>query len=128
MTFVLWMKHFLAEQVRSLPLSSQLHSLGKETIIEQDNTSAIQLERNGWTSSSKRTKHINVRYFFVTNRLGDGDVTKVVYKPTELMESDFFTKALMGKSFYTHRETLTSLKGIDEYELYHTYKEETNAT
>ena len=29
--------------------------------IEQDNTSAIQLERNGWKSSSKQTKHTNVQ-------------------------------------------------------------------
>lgn len=122
MTFIMWMKHFLTEQTKMLPLESKLKGLGKETIIEQDNTSTIQLERNGWRSSSKRTKHINVRYFFVTDRLKAGDVTRVVYKPTELMESDFLTKALMGKSFHAHRETLMGLKGIDVYQFYNTYK------
>jgi hypothetical protein len=38
-----------------------------ENIVYQDNQSAILLERNGKASSSKRTKHINIRYFFVTD-------------------------------------------------------------
>jgi hypothetical protein len=29
--------------------------------------SAILMEKNGKTSSSKQTKHINIRYYFVTN-------------------------------------------------------------
>ena len=65
---------------------------------------------------------MNVRYFFVTDRLKAGDVTRVVYKPTDLMESDFLTKALMGKNFQAHRETLMGLKGIDVYQFYNEYK------
>ena len=34
-----------------------------ENIIYQDNKSAILLEKNGKTSSGKRTKHISIRYF-----------------------------------------------------------------
>ena len=128
MTFVMWMKNFMMEQIKSLPLKSKLKTIGKENIIEQDNTSAIQLERNGWRSSSRRTKHINVRYFFVTDRLKSGDVTRVVYKPTAMMESDFLTKALMGKSFVTHRETLMGLKGIDVYSFYNSYKKRRHDT
>ena len=60
MTFVMWMKHFFESQVRSINVNSPLKPLGSDVTIEQDNTSAIQLERNGWKSSSKRTKHINV--------------------------------------------------------------------
>ena len=33
------------------------------TIMYQDNQSAIILENNGKASSSKRTKHLNIRYF-----------------------------------------------------------------
>ena len=36
-----------------------------ENIIYQDNKSAIILENNGKYSSSKRTNHINIRYYFV---------------------------------------------------------------
>ena len=62
MTFVMWMKHFFQSQVEGLN-NPKLNQYGKHIIIKQDNTSAIQLERNGWKSSKKRTKHIDVWYF-----------------------------------------------------------------
>jgi hypothetical protein len=34
-------------------------------MIYQDNVSSIQLEKNGRASSSKCTKYIKVRYFFI---------------------------------------------------------------
>ena len=46
MTFVMWMKHFFESQVRSVDMDSALKPLGSDVTIEQDNTSAIQLERN----------------------------------------------------------------------------------
>ena len=46
-TFVMRMKHFFESQVRSIDLNARLKSLGSDITIEQDNTSAIQLERNG---------------------------------------------------------------------------------
>ena len=88
---------FFESQVRSIDINSPLKPLGSDVTIEQDNTSTIQLERNGWKSSSKRTKLIAVRYFYITDRLKAGDVSRVIYKPTEEMESDYFTKALQGK-------------------------------
>ena len=78
MTFVMWMKHFFESQVRFINVSSPLKPLGSNVTIEQDNTSAIKLERNGWKSSSKRTKHINVRYLYITNRLKAGDISRVI--------------------------------------------------
>ena len=59
MTFVMWMKHFFQSQANNLS-NPKLNQYGKHIIIKQDNTSAIQLERNGWKSSTKRTKHIDV--------------------------------------------------------------------
>ena len=38
-----------------------------DNILFQDNKSAMLLEKNGKASSSKQTKHINIRYFFITN-------------------------------------------------------------
>ena len=70
---------------------SKLKPLGSDTTIEQDNTSARQLEQNGWKSSSRRTKHIDVRYFYVTDCLEKKDVSRVVYKPTGDMQSDYFS-------------------------------------
>ena len=122
MTFVMWMKHFFESQVRSINMNSPLKPLGSDVTIEQDNTSAIQLERNGWKSSSKRTKHINVRYFYITDRLKAGDVSRVIYKPTGDMESDYLTKALQGKAFHAHRKTLMGLEGINKSLFYEKYK------
>ena len=59
MTFVMWAKHFFEWQVKDLKEMSSIKQLGKHVILEQDNTSAIQLERNGLRLSTKRTKHIN---------------------------------------------------------------------
>jgi hypothetical protein len=39
----------------------------KDNVLFQDNKSSIILEKNGKASSSKRTKHINIRYFFITD-------------------------------------------------------------
>jgi hypothetical protein len=44
----------------------------KDNIVFQDNKSSILLEKNGKAPSSKRTKHINIRYFFITNRIKKG--------------------------------------------------------
>ena len=115
------MKHFFQSQVKDLN-NPKLNQYGKHIIIEQDNTSAIQLERNGWKSSTKRTKHINLWYFYITDQLNKGNVSEVVYKPTEDMTSDYLTKALQGKLFVKHRKTLMGLEGIDEYQFYRKYK------
>ena len=122
MTFVMWMKHFFESQVRLVNMNSPLKPLGSDVTIEQDNTSAIQLERNGWKSSSKRTKHINVRYFYITNQLKVGDISRIIYKPTGDIESDYLTKALQGKSFHTHPKTLMGLEGINKHMFYEKYK------
>ena len=109
------MEHFFESQVRSVNINSPLKPLGSDVTIEQDDTSTIQLTRNGWKSKSKRTKHINVRYFYITDRLKAGDVSRVIYKPTGDMESDYLTKVLQGKSFHAHRKTLMGLDGINEH-------------
>ena len=38
-------------------------------VILQDNHSAMLLEQNGILSSTKRTKHLNVRYLFIKNKI-----------------------------------------------------------
>ena len=53
MRHLCWMNYFLECQ------GYNVHS----TIMYQDNQSAILLENNGRAYSSKRTKHLNIRYF-----------------------------------------------------------------
>jgi hypothetical protein len=47
----------------------------EDNVLHQDNKSSILLEKNGKASSSKRTKHINIRYFFVTDRINKGELS-----------------------------------------------------
>ena len=67
-------------------------------IMYQDNQSAILLEKNGTKSSSKRTRHLNIRYFFIVDKIKNNEL-KVEYCPTDEMVGDFFTKPLQGKKF-----------------------------
>jgi hypothetical protein len=70
----------------------------KKSILHQDNESAIKLERNGKRSSSRRTRHIDIRYFATKDRLKTENI-QVVYCPTETMVADYFTKPLQGALF-----------------------------
>ena len=48
-----------------------------DKVVFHDNRSSILLEKNVKASSSKRTKHINIQYFFITDRVAQGDVSLV---------------------------------------------------
>ncbi len=74
MPSILWTRRFLEAQDYGVT----------ENIIYQDNKSAILLEKNGKASSTKRTKHINIRFFFVTDRVKKNEVS-VEWCPTEDM-------------------------------------------
>jgi len=59
-----------------------------DSIVYQDNQSAILLEENGKASSGRRTRHINIRYFFVKDWIDSGEM-RVAYCPTGDMIADF---------------------------------------
>jgi len=73
--------------------------------IMQDNLSTQLLAKNGKFSSSKKTKHIKAKFFFVTDKIRDGEI-KVVDCPTERMWADILTKPLQGKAFREMRAVL----------------------
>ncbi len=62
-----------------------------DNILYQDNKSAILLKTNGWASSSKQTKHIEIWYYYIADRIAKGDLS-VVWCPTNKMIADFLTK------------------------------------
>jgi hypothetical protein len=62
-------------------------------------------ENNGKAWSSKRTKHINIRYFFITDRLSKEEVL-VVWCPTGDMIGDYATKPLQGALFRKFRDQI----------------------
>jgi hypothetical protein len=67
-------------------------------ILYQDNKSAILLEKNGKRSSSKRTRALNIRYFFLTDQVAKGNL-QIEYESTTKMWGDFMSKPLQGKLF-----------------------------
>jgi hypothetical protein len=77
----------------------------QDNIFFQDNKSAILLEKNGKASSSKRTKHVNIRYFFITDHVNKGDIS-LVWCPTGDMIEDFMTKPLQGALFQKFRDQI----------------------
>jgi hypothetical protein len=77
----------------------------KDNFLFQDNKSSILLENNGKASSSKRTKHINIQYFFITDRVKKEEVS-VVWCPTGDMIGDFATKPLQGALFRKFRDQI----------------------
>ena len=84
-----------------------LRSLGfevKPIRFHQDNMSTIRMAENG-ASASRRTRHINVRYFFIKERIDNGEI-RVSYLPTEEMIADLLTKPIQGKLFTKLRDRL----------------------
>jgi hypothetical protein len=85
---ILWVRLFLKAQ----------GFVVSNNILYKDNKSAMLLETSGRASSSKRTRHIEIRYFYVANQVAKGDL-RVVWCPTDEMIADFLTKPLPGKAF-----------------------------
>ena len=85
---ILWTKKFLEDQGVTI----------KETVLYQDNMSFMLLERNGHQSSTKRTKHMDIRYFYLGDHIQNKTLS-LQHCPTEEMLADYFTKPLQGSLF-----------------------------
>ena len=72
--------------------------------------STIQLLKNGKKSSSKRTRALNIRYFFLTDQIEKGNLV-VEYCPTDEMLGDFMSKHLQGIKFQRFRHVIMGFKG-----------------
>jgi hypothetical protein len=91
---VIWTRNFLIEQGYDVPPGT----------IYQDNQSTITMIKKG-RSTSERTRHINIRFFFIKDKLDNGELT-VEYLPTEEMIADILTKPLQGELFRKLRAKL----------------------
>ena len=79
-----------------------------DNVIYQDNQSAIKLENNGRVSSSNRMRHINIRYYFITDAIVKKDES-VEFCPTLDMIGDYFKKALQGSRFRQFRNIILGI-------------------
>ena len=87
-TKILWTKLFMDWQGYII----------RKNILYQDNKSTILLIENGRKSAGKRSRAINIRYFFVADQQEKGNV-HVEYCPTKQMRADPMTKPLQGGDF-----------------------------
>ena len=98
MPLIVWTRHFLMAQ------GHEVH----DNVIHQDNQSAMLLERNGRASSGRRTRHINMRHFFVADRIRQKEM-RVEHCPTGDMLADLFTKPLQGSQFRKLRDLVLGI-------------------
>ena len=98
MALITWTRNFLTEQGFKISTNT----------VYQNNQSAILLERNSQASSGRRTRHINIQYFFVTDRVKNGKL-RIEYCPTGDMWDNFFTKPLQGTPFRRQRKVIMNL-------------------
>ena len=90
----LWCNLFLEKQGYKIPPLVQM----------QDNKSTITLGNKG-CATAQRTRHINIRYFWITDYIDRGEMC-LQYMPTESMIADGLTKPLQGAAFIRMRNLL----------------------
>jgi hypothetical protein len=93
---VLWLRDLLTE----LGLHVQFGSL-----VYGDNQSTLAVSQNG--VKSDRTKHVDVKYHFITQKVEEGTV-KLKWIPTAEQQADIFTKPLAAPVFERLRQQLMS--------------------
>ena len=64
MPMILWCLYFIEAQGYTVD----------QNIVFQDNQSTMRLATNGSLSSGKTTKHIHARYYFVKDKIEEGEV------------------------------------------------------
>jgi hypothetical protein len=93
---VLWLRGLMEE----LGLHTQTGS-----VVYGDNQAAIAVSENG--IKGERTKHVDVKYHFVTEAVERGVVT-LKWVPTARQQADIFTKALAAPPFELLRRQIMS--------------------
>ena len=94
----LWMRNLLIAQGYTV----------EDCILFQDNQASMKLEKNGFASTGKRTKHFDIRWFFVTDLVRQG-VVSIDYCPTQDMVADVMTKPLQGSQFQKFRNAVLGI-------------------
>ena len=77
----------------------------RSNTLTQDNVSTMRMATNGRSSCTSNSKHISIKYFWVTDRVKNGNI-EVVHCPTRQMIADYFSKALQGELFHLFRNVI----------------------
>ena len=108
LSMILWTRLFLEAQGYHVT----------DNVLHQVNESTIKLARNGRRSSSKQTRHIEIRYYFVTDHI-ERDRLRVSYCPAGDMLADYFSKPLQGSLFRKFRNLILNVGTKDELTVGH---------
>jgi hypothetical protein len=101
MPIVVWSWYFLMAQGYGIT----------RNLLLQDNRSSMLFKRNGKASSGKRTWHINIRYFFITDSINMKEI-EIEWCPTKEMVADFMTKPLQGSHFRRLHDLIMGMSSI----------------
>ena len=82
-------------------------------LLAKDNDSEIKLLKNGRDSCAWNSRHIGIKYFWVTDRIKNGNI-EVIYCPTDEMIADYMSKPLQGSLFKTFRSALMGWTHVGE--------------
>jgi hypothetical protein len=85
---ILWNHYFLEAQGYTITVN----------YVHQDNMSTLSLAKNDHVSSSKLTKHIKAKYFYIKHCHHSGKID-LQYCPPDNMWADVLTKPLQGSKF-----------------------------
>jgi hypothetical protein len=92
----------------------------REDVLYQDNQAAMLLQNNGRMSCGKGSKHIHIRYFFITDKINSKEI-RVQHCPTKEMIADYFTKPVQGGLFRKFRDMILGIKQSDNQHYKHEY-------
>ena len=81
----------------------------KNALLNQDNQTVIRLHENGVMSRKKGSRHIDIRFFFLKDRIDTGEV-EIAFCGTENMVADFLSKPLQGGVFRRFRDAIMGCK------------------
>lgn len=95
---ILWTRYFLESQGYFVA----------DSVIFEDNQSPIFLEKDSKTSSGARRRHINIRYFFGSERMS------AQYCATGDMAYDFFAKTWQGSIFKHLRDQIMNINPTND--------------
>lgn len=95
MDYLLWMRRVL----------EWLGFPQETTTLYQDNTSTITMAHMGRGSSGSRTKHIDIRYFFIKQFI-DAKLVEIDHLGTDHMLGDFFASPRQGQDFRHARDVI----------------------
>jgi hypothetical protein len=97
------LNHTVCEGIWIRKLLKELGIVQPITTIYEDNQGCIALAKN--PVQHHRTKHIDVKYHFIRERIEEGTV-KVIYCPTNEMKADILTKGIAAPQFKQLRDLL----------------------